>query len=40
VIIPASCSWRSSPAAKSYQQAMFEQGQPAAMFFTGDLQTD
>jgi predicted enzyme related to lactoylglutathione lyase len=27
-----------NPAAKAYQQALFEQGQPAAMFFTGDLQ--
>jgi predicted enzyme related to lactoylglutathione lyase len=26
--------------AKSYQQAMFEQKQPAAMFNTGDLQAD
>jgi predicted enzyme related to lactoylglutathione lyase len=29
-----------SPAARSYQQAMFQQGQPAAMFFTDDVQTD
>ena len=29
-----------NPAAKAYQQAMFEQGQPAAMFFTDDVQTD
>jgi predicted enzyme related to lactoylglutathione lyase len=29
-----------NPAAKAYQQAMFEQGQPAAMFFTDDLQAD
>ena len=28
------------PAAKTYQQAMFRQGQPAAMFFTDDLQAD
>src|SRR5213595_131076 len=28
------------PAAKAYQQAMFQQGQPAAMFFTDDLQAD
>jgi predicted enzyme related to lactoylglutathione lyase len=27
-------------AAKAYQQAMFQQGQPAAMFFTDDLQAD
>jgi predicted enzyme related to lactoylglutathione lyase len=29
-----------SPAAKAYQQAMLQQGQPAAMFFTDDVQTD
>ncbi|MGH9763342.1 MAG: VOC family protein [Blastocatellia bacterium] len=29
-----------NPAAKAYQQAMFEQGQPAVMFFTDDLQAD
>jgi predicted enzyme related to lactoylglutathione lyase len=29
-----------NPAAKAYQQAIFEQGQPAAMFFTDDLQAD
>jgi predicted enzyme related to lactoylglutathione lyase len=29
-----------NPAAKAYQQAMFQQSQPAAMFFTDDLQTD
>ena len=28
------------PAAKAYQQAMFEKGQPAAMFFTDDIQGD
>jgi predicted enzyme related to lactoylglutathione lyase len=28
------------PAAKVYQQAMFQQGQPAAMFYTDDLQAD
>src|SRR5262245_49253912 len=28
------------PAASAYQQAMFQQGQPAAMFFTDDVQTD
>jgi predicted enzyme related to lactoylglutathione lyase len=27
-----------NPAAKAYQQAIFEQGQPAAMFFTEDVQ--
>lgn len=30
----------SNPAAKAYQQALFEQKQPAAMFFTDDLQAD
>ena len=30
----------SSPAAKAYQQAMFQQGQPAAMFFTDDVKGD
>jgi len=29
-----------NPAAQAYQQAMFQQGQPAAMFFTNDLQAD
>jgi len=29
-----------NPAAKAYQEAIFQQGQPAAMFFTDDLQTD
>ena len=29
-----------NPAAKAFQQAMFQQGQPAAMFFTEDLQAD
>src|SRR5499425_271089 len=29
-----------NPAAKAYQQAMFQQGQPAAMFFTDDVETD
>ncbi len=28
------------PAAKTYQQAMFQQGRPAAMFFTDDVQAD
>jgi predicted enzyme related to lactoylglutathione lyase len=28
------------PAAKAYQQAIFQQGQPAAMFFTDDVQAD
>jgi predicted enzyme related to lactoylglutathione lyase len=29
-----------NPAAKAYQQALFQQGQPAAMFFTDDAQGD
>jgi predicted enzyme related to lactoylglutathione lyase len=29
-----------NPAAKEYQQSMFQQGQPAAMFFTGDVKDD
>jgi predicted enzyme related to lactoylglutathione lyase len=29
-----------SPAAKTYQQAIFQQGQPAAMFFTDDVKAD
>jgi predicted enzyme related to lactoylglutathione lyase len=28
------------PAAKAYQQALFEQRQPAAMFFSDDVQAD
>jgi predicted enzyme related to lactoylglutathione lyase len=28
------------PAAKAYQQAMYEQGQPAAMFYTDDVKAD
>jgi len=27
-----------NPAAKAYQQALFQQGQPAAMFFSDDVQ--
>ena len=30
----------SDPAVKAYQQAKFQQNQPAAMFFTGDVQAD
>jgi predicted enzyme related to lactoylglutathione lyase len=30
----------SNPPAKAYQQAVFQQGQPAAMFFTDDVQAD
>jgi predicted enzyme related to lactoylglutathione lyase len=29
-----------NPAAKAYQQAMFQQGQRVAMFYTDDLQAD
>ena len=29
-----------NPAAKAYQQAMFHQGQPAAMFYTDDVEAD
>ena len=29
-----------NPAAKTFQQAIFQQGQPAAMFFTDDVQRD
>jgi predicted enzyme related to lactoylglutathione lyase len=28
------------PAAKTYQQAIFQQGRPAAMFYTDDVQAD
>ena len=30
----------SNPAARAYQQALFAQSQPAAMFFTDDVQAD
>src|SRR6201998_785731 len=30
----------SNPAAKAYQQAIFQQNQPAAMFYTDDVQAD
>ena len=29
-----------NPAAKAYQQSLFQQGQPAAMFYTDDVQAD
>ena len=29
-----------SPAAKAYQQAIFQQGQPAIMFYTDDVKSD
>ena len=28
------------PAARTFQEALFQQGRPAAMFFTGDVQAD
>src|ERR1700685_1593016 len=33
-------SLNNNPAAKAYQQALFEQNQPAAMFFSDDVQAD
>ena len=33
-------SLNNNPAAKAYQAALFQQNQPAAMFFTDDLQAD
>jgi predicted enzyme related to lactoylglutathione lyase len=33
-------SLNNNPAAKAYQQAIFQQSQPAAMFFTDDVQAD
>ena len=33
-------SLNDNPAAKAYQQALFQQGQPAAMFYTDDLKSD
>jgi predicted enzyme related to lactoylglutathione lyase len=33
-------SLNNNPAAKAYQQALFQQGQPAAMFFTDDVKGD
>src|ERR1700749_4493369 len=29
-----------NPPGKAYQEALFQQGQPAAMFFTDDVQSD
>jgi predicted enzyme related to lactoylglutathione lyase len=29
-----------NPAAKAYQQALFQQGQPSAMFYTNDIKGD
>ena len=31
---------KNNPAAQTYQQAMFQQSQPAAMFFTNDIKAD
>jgi len=33
-------SLNNNPATKEYQQAMFQQSQPAAMFFTNDVKSD
>jgi predicted enzyme related to lactoylglutathione lyase len=33
-------SLNNNPAAKTYQQALLQQNQPAAMFFTDDVQAD
>ncbi|HKP61774.1 MAG TPA: VOC family protein [Polyangiales bacterium] len=33
-------SLNNNPAARTYQQAIFEQGQPAAMFYTDDIKAD
>ena len=33
-------SLNDKPAARAYQQAMFQEDQPAAMFYTDDLQAD
>jgi predicted enzyme related to lactoylglutathione lyase len=33
-------SLNNNPAAKTYQQALFEQSQPAAMFYTDDINAD
>jgi predicted enzyme related to lactoylglutathione lyase len=33
-------AFNDNPAARDYQQAMFQQAQPAAMFFTDDVQGD
>ena len=33
-------SLNNNPAAKTWQQALFQQNQPAAMFFTDDLKAD
>jgi predicted enzyme related to lactoylglutathione lyase len=33
-------AFNDDPAAKAYQRAMYEQGQPAAMFYTDDVKAD
>jgi predicted enzyme related to lactoylglutathione lyase len=33
-------AFNDNPAAKAYQQALFQQGQPAAMFYSDDVQAD
>ena len=33
-------AFNDNPAAKAFQQAMFQQGQPAAIFFTDDVKSD
>ena len=38
--IEVQLSLNDNPAAKAYQQAIFQQGQPAAMFFTDDIKGD
>jgi predicted enzyme related to lactoylglutathione lyase len=37
---PEGTALNDNPAAKAFQEAMFEQGQPAVMFFTDDVQAD
>ncbi len=38
--IEVQLSLNDNPAAKAYQKALFEQGQPAMMFFTDDVKAD
>jgi predicted enzyme related to lactoylglutathione lyase len=33
-------AFNDNPAAKAYQEAMFQQGQPAAMFYTDDVKAE
>src|SRR3974377_1800983 len=37
---PLQLALNNNPAAKAYQQAIFQQGQPAAMFYTDDVKGD